>query len=337
MGYLFMNNTCASTVRDNGSVFVSVIVPVYKVEQYLERCLDSLIAQDFLNVEFLLIDDGSPDSCGSICESYSKRDPRFRVFHKENGGLSSARNFGIERARGDYLMFLDSDDWVRSDFCSTAYNLANKNDSDLVMFCHQVVSDVYTQIKEKADLKSGFKSSEEGIDLLLEHVGVYAWNKMYKSSLFEGIRYPEGRLFEDQPVTWQLVYKAKNIYFTNEILYYYFMRTGSIVHQETYKAAKDKFEMRMQFYDGIKEKGYSKERIAGLLSNAALSFAMRVKTNPNDLVSRRVNDILMSYRSIPKDLMWQQRILMFIYLRNTHLFDICCELIGKRIHVAHVA
>lgn len=334
MGYLFMDNTCALTVRDNGSVFVSVIVPVYKVEQYLERCLDSLIAQDFLNVEFLLIDDGSPDSCGSICESYAKTDPRFRVFHKENGGLSSARNYGIERARGDYLMFLDSDDWVRSDFCSLTYNLAVKNNSDMVMFCHQVVHSVDDEFNERIDLNAGIKSGEEGIDLLLGKVGVYAWNKMYKRSLFEGIRYPEGRLFEDQPVTWRLVYKAKNIYFTNEILYYYFMRTGSIVHQETYKAAKDKFEMRMQFYDGIKEKGYSKERIAGLLSNAALSFAMRVKTNPNDSVSRRANDILKSYKSIPKDLMWQQRIMMFLYLRNNHLFDICCELTGKRIHVA---
>ena len=322
------NNSCGSS-----HIKVSVIVPVYKVEEYLYRCLDSLCAQTLDSVEFLLVDDGSPDNCGDICEQYSRKDSRFLVFHKSNGGLASARNYGIERARGEYIMFVDSDDWVRSDFCRTAYNSAIIHDSDLVMFCSAVVRSVYdTSVMRRTDLIEGHKSWQEAIDLVLSSVNVYAWNKIYKRSLFEGIRYPEGRLFEDQPVTWKLIYKAQNVYFTNEVLYYYFMRDSSIAHQETYKATKDKFEMRMQFYDGIREKGYSNEMLNGFIANAALSYAMRVKASPNDEISIRVNKLLKSYKRIPGNLLSAQKILMFMYIHDIPLFDLCCEIMGKRKH-----
>ena len=318
---------------DSSDICVSVIVPVYKVEDYLYRCLDSLAAQDLNNIEFLLIDDGSPDKSGEMCEEYARKDPRFRVFHKENGGLSSARNYGIDRARGEFIMFVDSDDWVRSDFCRTAYSCAIKNNSDLVMFCNKVVRNVYeTSFERVTELAEGHKSWMEAIDLLLGGVNVYAWNKLYKRSLFEGIRYPEGRLFEDQPVTWKLVSKAQNVYFTNEVLYFYFMRDSSIAHQESYKATKDKFEMRMQFYEGVIEKGYSSELLNSRIANAALSYAMRVKANPNDEISLKVNKILKSYKKIPHNLMRAQKILMFMYIHDIPLFDLCCELMGKRIH-----
>lgn len=317
---------------DSSDICVSVIVPVYKVEDYLYRCLDSLAAQDLNKIEFLLIDDGSPDKSGEMCEEYARKDPRFRVFHKENGGLSSARNYGIERARGEFIMFVDSDDWVRSDFCRTAYSCAIKNNSDLVMFCNKVVRSVYeTSFERVTELAEGHKSWMEAIDLLLGGVNVYAWNKLYKRSLFEGVRYPEGRLFEDQPVTWKLVSKAQNVYFTNEVLYFYFMRDSSIAHQESYKATKDKFEMRMQFYEGIKEKGYSGDRLDWAIANAALSYAMRVRSSPNDEISVRVNKILNSYKKIPGKLFFMQKVLMFLYQKNIHLFDFFCEIMGKRI------
>ena len=317
---------------DSSDIRVSVVVPVYKVEEYLERCLDSLAAQDLDKIEFLLIDDGSPDRCGETCEEYAAKDPRFQVFHKENGGLSSARNYGIDRARGEYIMFVDSDDWVRSDFCRTAYSCAIKNNSDLVMFCHKVVRSPFeATYGRRTDLTEGNKTWQEAVDLLLGSVNVYSWNKIYKRSLFEGIRYPEGRLFEDQPVTWKLIYKAQNVYFTNEVLYFYYMRGSSIAHQETYKATKDKFEMRMMFYDGIREKGYAGDRLSTSIANAALSYAIRVNANPNDTLSLRANEILKSYRKIPKDLIWQMKILMYLYMKNTCLFNLCCELTGKRL------
>lgn len=325
-----MKNTINSL--ESSDIRVSVVVPVYKVEEYLERCLDSLAAQDLDNIEFLLIDDGSPDRCGEMCEEYAAKDPRFHVFHKENGGLSSARNYGIDRARGEFIMFVDSDDWVRSDFCRTAYSCAIKNNSDLVMFCNKVVRSVYeTSFERRTELVEGHKSWQEAIDLLLSGVNVYAWNKLYKRSLFEGIRYPEGRFFEDQPVTWKLVYKAQNVYFTNEVLYFYFMRDNSIVHQESYKATKDKFEMRMSFYEGIKDKGYYSDKLNWAIANAALSYAMRVKATSNDEISVRVSRILHSYKRIPGKLMFMQKVLMFLYINEIRAFDLCCELLGKRI------
>ena len=320
-------------ILECSSIKVSVIVPIFQVEDYLERCLESLCAQTLDNIEFLLVVDGSTDKSESICNEYTRKDSRFRVFYKENGGLSSARNFGIERASGEYIMFVDSDDWVRPDFCRTAYNCAVKNNSDLVMFCNQVVRSVYdTPLMRRTDHIEGYKSWQEAVDLLLGSVNVYAWNKIYKRSLFEGIRYPEGRLFEDQPVTWKLVYKAQNVYFTNEVLYYYYMRDSSIAHQETYKATKDKFEMRMQFYEGVANKGYSSELLNDRIANAALSYALRVKATPTDEISLRVNRILKSYKKIPKNMMLAQKVLMFMYIHDIPLFDVCCELMGKRIH-----
>lgn len=304
---------------------VSVIVPVYQVEDYIARCLDSLCAQDLDNIEFLLVVDGSTDRSGAICDEYASKDSRFKVFYKENGGLSSARNYGIDRARGKFLMFVDSDDWVRSDFCRTAYECAIKNNSDLVMFCREIVHSPSEPTRDRrTDLTEGHKTFKESIDLLLGGVNVYAWNKLYKRSLFEGIRYPEGRLFEDQPVAWKLVYKAKNVYFTNKILYYYFMREGSIVHQVSYKATKDNFEMRMQFYEDIKKIGYSSERLDLAIANAALSYALRVKSTPNDEISVKVNKILRSYKKIPDKFSFVQKVMMLLYLKSDDYILVPC-------------
>ncbi len=328
-----MNDFTKTNDVDSSHVNVSVIVPVYKVEDYLERCLDSLCAQNLKDVEFLLIDDGSPDRCGDICEEYAIKDSRFRVFHKENGGLSSARNYGIERAIGEYIMFVDSDDWVRSDFCHTAYSLAKNKNSDLVMFGFKEVSNDDENYNDKyIDIDEGYKTWDEAIDLIIGQIGVYAWNKLYKRSLFDGVRYPEGRLFEDQPVTWKLLYKANNIFCSNEIMYFYFMRNTSIIHQNSYKASKDKFEMKMVFYDSVKEKGYSNERLNYYIAYAALSYLIRVKTDPTDKTSLRADKIIKNYKEIPKNMNFFQKIMMFMYINDIPLFDVCCELMGKRIH-----
>lgn len=316
---------------DESNILISVIVPVYSVEKYLDRCLISLCYQNFDRVEFLLVDDGSLDRSGEICEEYAKRDSRFRVFHKANGGLSSARNYGIDRARGDYLMFVDSDDWVRSDFCLTAYKTAIEYKSDLVMFRHQVVNEDCETCSPVAKLKSGYKSWQEGIDLMFGHVGVYAWNKLYKRSLFSDIRYPEGRVYEDQATTWQLVCKAEKIYFINQSLYYYFMRASSIVHQENLKNLKDRFDMRIQFYQGIESKGYSKDKTLSEMTKIALTYAIKVKMNPLDSTYVRASEILNSYKTLPGFLSMKQKALLFLYMKNTYLFDLCCEINGWKL------
>ena len=165
----------------NNHIGLSVIVPVYKVEAYIKRCLDSLLTQKFENVEFILVDDGSPDTCGSICDQYSEMDSRFKSYHKENGGLSSARNFGIDKAQGDYLMFVDSDDWVSPDFCSTAYNLATEKSADLVMFFLQFIQNENEILLTHTDEIDGYKNWSK--EIFVSPSIVYVGNPCYSDRI----------------------------------------------------------------------------------------------------------------------------------------------------------
>jgi len=323
--------TLCKTTKQSTEIRISVIVPIYCVETCLRRCLDSLCLQDLDRIEFILVDDGSPDCCGEICDEYARKDDRFRVFHKENGGLSSARNYGIDHARGEYLMFVDSDDWVTPNFCSRAYELAMQNNADMVMFMFQIVEGHhYFPVKTK-HLENGVKARKEALDLLFDEPGVFAWNKLYKKALFDGVRYPVGRVYEDQAVTWKLVYKANRVYYTNHVLYYYFMRSTSIMHQETVQTAKDKFEMKYLFYNELKKTGYSSEKFLSLLPGCAMAYAMRVKENPSDKTGVLVHEILRNYHTIPQSFLWQQKVMLFLYRKNIHLFDMACIIGGKRI------
>lgn len=140
---------------------VSVIVPVYKVEPYLRQCLDSLIGQTKQEIEIILIDDGSPDNCGQICEEYAKKDSRIKVFHQENQGLAQTRNNGLEASTADYIMFVDSDDWVAPTFCEQAYQLITEKHADMVIF-------EYSQIKAGKALKSHNPTIQEGYKTIPE-------------------------------------------------------------------------------------------------------------------------------------------------------------------------
>jgi glycosyltransferase involved in cell wall biosynthesis len=311
---------------------ISVIVLVFGVEKYLRRCLDSLLAQNFENVEFLLIDDGSTDKSRQICEEYAAKDSRFIVFHKENGGVSSVRNYGIEKARGDYLMFVDGDDWVNPDYCARPFSLAKEKDVDLVMFAHQEVYESTELITKKTSLEEGYKTWQEGIDLmLLGGFGVYAWNKLYKRTLFDDIRYPDGRSFQDQETTWKLIYKAKRIYCSNTVLYYYFMRDDSVTHQMSAKKVTDRFEMKLQLFDGLEAKGYLKPEFDKVRLDAALHYVMRIKARPNDSNYPRAREIIQNCSASYKKFDRKHRFLIRLFLKHRKLFDLVCTISGKRV------
>ena len=210
---------------------VSVIVPIYNVENYVKKCLDSLVAQTLKDVEFILIDDGSIDNSGKIADQYSS-DPRFHIFHTENRGLSADRNYGIDQSHGEYLMFVDGDDWVVPDFCRTPYETAIANNADLVIF---KASD---EIREKNSTHKKLTNSITGsIDFYtaFEYGRNVAWNKLYKKELFNNIRYPEGRVYEDIATTYKIEYISTNIVFIEDSLYYHVNRKDSITHKHTRK------------------------------------------------------------------------------------------------------
>lgn len=210
---------------------ISVIVPVYKVEKFLPRCVDSLIQQTYSNLEVILVDDGSPDRCGEICEEYARVDSRIRVIHKINGGLSSARNAGLDIARGDYIAFVDSDDWVDADCYEKLYMLAVKYQVGFVYAGRYDVDGTADResiglCPEREELISGEEMATRIFHW--DHVDSAAWDKLYARSLFDGIRYPENVIVEDLPVTYRLALCAGQCVLGNFPFYHYYHRPGSI-------------------------------------------------------------------------------------------------------------
>ena len=210
---------------------ISVIVPVYKVEEYLGRCVDSLLAQTYDNLEIILVDDGSPDGCGAICDDYARRDARVRVTHKENGGLSSARNAGIDVARGDYLGFVDSDDWVAAQTYEWLLGMALEENVKLVCAGRYDVSSWTGEQKPglcppRREVISGEELAKR--IFLWDNVDSAAWDKLYHRSLFRQIRYPLGVVSEDLPTTYRIALDAGKVGMLDKPVYYYFHRDGSI-------------------------------------------------------------------------------------------------------------
>ena len=210
---------------------ISVIVPVYNVAAWLPRCVDSILAQTYEHLEILLVDDGSTDNSGEICEQYAKKDTRVRVIHKENGGLSSARNAGLDKASGGYIGFVDSDDWIEPEMYGEMLALMEQNHAQLVCAGRYDV-DGGTGEKtlglcpQRLEQVSGEELA--GRIFLWDHCDSSACDKLYRRELFEGIRYPEGKTSEDIPVTYWLALKAQWAVLRDKPFYNYYHRSGSI-------------------------------------------------------------------------------------------------------------
>lgn len=209
---------------------LTVVIPVYNVEDYVEKCVRSVIAQTYNNLEILLVDDGSTDSSGAFCDKIAKEDARISVFHTENHGLSAARNVGIDNAHGELIAFVDSDDWIEPDMYSFLYNKMVENDADISVCQHFIDKD--GQSRCKAKIKEDILCDRDmAMNVLMEDKKMhnYAWDKLYKRTLFEGLHYPEGILYEDIAFTYKVVYRINKLYISTEPKYHYTVRTGSIV------------------------------------------------------------------------------------------------------------
>lgn len=212
---------------------ISVIVPIYRVEKYLARCLDSILNQSFRDLEVILVDDGSPDRCGKICDEYAERDSRIRVIHKENGGLSSARNAGLDIARGEYVAFVDSDDTITPDCYEKMLRCAQSYDAPMVC------AGRWNVIESTGENLPGLCPQKEevvtGVELTRriftwQNVDSAAWDKLYCRNLLDGIRYPLGVWSEDVPTTFRIALKAGRAVLCPERVYCYLQREGSITN-----------------------------------------------------------------------------------------------------------
>ncbi len=226
---------------------VSVIVPVYEVEAYLPACLASLFAQTLTEFELILVDDGSPDGCGALCDAAAAGDPRVRVIHRPNGGLSAARNSGLAIARGSYLAFVDSDDTVHPDYLKALYTACAETGADMALCAVEDVTEEGMPLPQPALTRPGAAGVFPGKELLARFFGpnstcyTVAWNKLYKAELWRTLRYPEGVLHEDDAVAHLLFWSAKTVACVDEPLYFYRLRQGSICRTE----------LRPAHFDGV--------------------------------------------------------------------------------------
>ncbi len=237
---------------------ISVIVPVYKVEAYLDQCVASIVNQTYRDLEIILVDDGSPDRCPELCDAWAQRDSRIRVIHKKNGGLSDARNAGMEAATGEFIGFVDSDDWLSKDFYEVLYETAQRHGASIA--ASGIVKT--TQNKEEffgTRFEQVVFSPEEAIHTIMHGEGFHAvaWNKLYARKIFEGIRYPVGKLHEDEYVTYRLLDRAERLVLCLDAVYYYRQRTGSIMaswsvrHLDGLEAGLGRLKLLRQRYPGL--------------------------------------------------------------------------------------
>ena len=226
---------------------VSIIVPIYQVEAYLDQCIQSICSQTYRNLEIILVDDGSPDNCPIICDNWSHLDNRIKVIHKQNGGLSDARNHGLDIATGDYICFIDSDDFISSNYIEHLLNLLIKENAQIAE-CHYYDyfdTDVIQIDDNKEDLS--FFNNIQAIKDMYNFKGfsIMVWNKLYKRELFNNIRFPNGKIHEDVFTTYKVIFNAQKIVQTSKKLYYYRQRKDSISKQFNIK--------RLDVIDAYKE------------------------------------------------------------------------------------
>ena len=285
---------------------ISVIVPVYRVEEYLERCVKSILSQTYKNLEVILVDDGSPDQCPAICDACAEKDARVKVIHQENKGLSGARNAGIDAASGEYLAFVDSDDYVSPHFIEELYQLLQDTGCAIGQ-CR------FSYMKGDGLVEEGDSAFciYRGESLMEQLYGpeekatcfVVAWNKLYRAELFKetGIRYPEGRIHEDEATTYRLFHEAKKLAFLDRALYGYYTENGGSI-TSVFSAKRLQWltahEERIAFF---KKNGYEKLLPAAYrkLCDACITFYFRCTEQVKDAeeLKKELRKRLETYRA----------------------------------------
>ena len=304
---------------------ISVIVPVYKVEKYLHSCIDSVLAQTFTDFELWLVDDGSPDACPEICDEYEHSDSRVKVIHKANGGLSSARNAALDRVTGNYICFVDSDDYITPDALETLYCALVETDADVAVG-NMMSVDEGGNIKEFYAPASG-RTILEGDSVLSTLNQPCAQNRLYKSGIFRSLRFPEGRLYEDVFIYHKVLAQTKRMVLTGKTDYYYLIRSDSIMHSQYDIRFTDivfAIKERYEWLESIGKKKLANEARLFIYSRVAVAYANLDASIPeNRKKLREIKDIYINcYRVLMNDgtLGIKQKIRLFLlrYLPCVH-------------------
>lgn len=281
---------------------ISVIVPVYNVEKYLSRCIESIMNQTYFQLEIILVNDGSSDSSGRLCDSYKQQDARIIVVHKNNGGLSDARNSGIDIARGNYILFVDSDDYIATNCVERLHNLIREYKADIAMCGHKNFYDeVDIGLQEAEEIVE--YTNMEALTEMLYQKNVYqsAWGKIYKAELFSKIRYPVGYLYEDLLCTYSLFLESKTIVQNKSQLYYYFQRSDSIMKRKFDIRNMDRIKLSENILQDIKRNHHILEK-AGIsrvfISSVQVLREIPLKSNEFKIEYKKMKSNIQKYRKV---------------------------------------
>lgn len=277
---------------------ISIVVAIYNVEMYLDRCIESVIGQTYKNIEIILVDDGSTDSCPKICDAYKENDKRIIVIHQKNKGLSGARNAGIDMASGEYIGFVDSDDYLHESMYEKLIENAIATEAEISMCCYKRFSGKVCKAEDMGKSKVTAYTAYEILEMMYGWDGeIYtvAWNKLYQRKVIADIRYPIRKINEDEFTTYRIIGNAKKIVCTDEVLYYYFLHNKSITGNFSYLLNEDIYEAFDERKVYFNERNYIK--LAKLLEKQyldriivrykkALEFPTKDKGNIGALLQR---------------------------------------------------
>ena len=316
---------------------VSIIIPVYNVEKYLDECITSAMGQTLKDIEIILVDDGSPDRGGEICDLYAAKDPRIKVIHQENAGVSAARNAGIAAAEGKYVMFIDGDDSAEPDFCRIPYEAAEQNGCDTVIFCYNTVVDEdygdYTALPMVyVHPDRSLLTKAQALNWLNNPNGANAWNKMTKREIALANPYPLGRTFEDVATVYKYILDSERIMVLNDRLYNYRIRKNSIVRTTSQRNISDHLAMFLCKYDDLSQRMpelddeiLNKDKIRRLALTYLIHFGDK------GIHSERAKALLREAKSAPASFDKKGRLLFALFKCCRPLFDLACRASGKRI------
>lgn len=322
-------------------IAISIIVPIYNLDYLLSKCVDSILAQTFTNFELILVNDGSTDNSGEMCEKYAEADSRVKVIHKENGGVASSRNAGLKVAQGKYIGFVDNDDFVNKFMFETLYNHAILHSSDIVICDFQEVDEGQSLPKEySSDYKIQQFNNIEALNQLYTPKNVtfvVPWNKLYKRYLFNEIQYKHGNINDDETVAHKLLYYSQKITYIKTRLYYYVQRKGSqmdssfsIKRFDAIYALKD----REVFFRKVKEKDLHQKALKHYMERffwynyMAKTYLQNVDHELKDL--KRTFDKSLFYLLKHRGISWKQKLMCLVFSISPSLFDLMKDTKLKR-------
>ena len=300
---------------------ISVIVPVYKVEEYLHACVDSILGQTYTNLEIILVDDGSPDDCPAICDEYARIDSRVKVIHKENGGLSDARNAGMAVMNGEYLMFVDSDDCLTADAVEVLLTHAQQSGALLVIGCHQRFSDDTEQIQQPKTMDVRRLSKRQAMEDMLKN-GCASWARLYHYSVHKDIVFPKEEINEDEAIVLKIIDRCDVAILTNQIVYQYRCRPESITTSSFspkkfvwYRHCRDNLEWIREHYPELTEPAAARYRGALLWTLTEIALSDKVYPAEQQDMLTELRDKRELFFRIPFDTMNEKiRFMMLCYL-----------------------